>query len=134
MLSITTKSEDNIDIVFSPSYNVDQLSPIKCSIENNITPLWKHNNLNTFNKCIHRDESRDDLFNMIKEMSEKSITIEYERKNKKISKNDIDLLIDNVFKYNNYNKFTNLFTDDIKKHIYSKFSFKFISEESSFDV
>ncbi len=134
MLSVTTKSEDNIDIVFSPSYNVDQLSPIKCNTEMNAIPLWKHDNLNTFNKCIFRDESRDDLFNMIKEISEKSITIEYERKNKKISKNEIDLLIDNVFKYNNYNKLTNIFINDIKKYFYSKFSLKFISEESSFEV
>ena len=100
----------------------------------NAIPLWKHDNLNTFNKCIFRDESRDDLFNMIKEISEKSITIEYERKNKKISKNEIDLLIDNVFKYNNYNKLTNIFINDIKKYFYSKFSLKFISEESSFEV
>ncbi len=134
MLSITTESEDNIDIVFSPSYNVDQLSPIKCNVKSNQMPLWKNNNLNTFTKSILRDESREDLFSRIREITEKSIIVEYERKNKQISKNDIDLLIDNAFKYNNFNNFYKLFMLDIKKYIYSKFSFKICSEESSVDV
>ena len=87
MLSVNIDDKSCEDVVFSPSYNIDQLSPIKFNCITNNIPLWYNERYNESSKVkknncfILRDDAIHDIYEKILNFIKKSIIVEKKEKN-----------------------------------------------------
>ena len=136
MLSVNIDDKSCEDVVFSPSYNIDQLSPIKFNCITNNIPLWYNERYNESSKVkknncfILRDDAIHDIYEKILNFIKKLIIVEKERKKCDLRKYEIELLINNALELNYY--YDNISSINLKNKIYSlidSLSINVISDE-----